>query len=86
MDDAYVLEQAGRHMYCLQAYTEVRNEHIFYLYVLNLILHCDYNTANINLITKAVYTHTSLESKYISRHKKILSNLRMVVSHSKTGI
>lgn len=35
MDDAYVLEQVGRHMYCLQAYTEVRNEHIFCLYVLD---------------------------------------------------
>jgi len=72
-------------MYCLQAYTEVRNEHIFCLYVLDLIIHCDYNMANINLITKAVYTHTFMNPN-TCEDTKVLSKFWMVVFHSKTHL
>lgn len=43
-------------MFCLQAYTEVTNEHRLCLCVLKVTMHYTYIMANVNFISKVIYT------------------------------
>jgi hypothetical protein len=62
-----LLEQED--MFCLQAYNEVKNEHMFCLCVLKVTMHYTYIIANVNFISNVIYTEISHGAENIQKHE-----------------
>jgi hypothetical protein len=68
-----LLEQED--MFCLQAYDEVKNEHMFCLCVPKVTMHYTYIMANVNFISNVIYTDISHGAENMQKHE---ANIKVV--------